>query len=247
MNDLTADVMPYLNSLTGIVEVQRFGPDSAPTHRIIHICDEPGMPRSEFAASLADGEEVELSEEELDRRYRRYVKRVRSLQQHQGYFISALLKRGGAKRIHVGNFPVGADEELNERIDEAQKNEVEIDVLRSKTMELVTAKAPPNEVVEAEHKVSLQAGDHHIDLMLLGVAPQLKSYGDIDQVIPVGVDDEAAPDERAEAIVQKLLEDGPVTYVVLDKAFDLAIAVDRLSEGKAEYIRVEVDAIAPPE
>ncbi|MEX1228949.1 MAG: hypothetical protein WEB58_01840 [Planctomycetaceae bacterium] len=43
-------------------------------------------------------------------------------------------------------------------------------------------------------------------------------------------------------IVRMLLESGPMSYVILGGSHDLAENVERLSGGKAEYLRMELEA-----
>ena len=64
---------------------------------------------------------------------------------------------------------------------------------------------------------------------------------------PVGDDGTVTIDEkkievREDAQVQLLLEQGPFDLIILGGAHDLSDNIDRLSGGKAEYIRVETSA-----
>ena len=52
----------------------------------------------------------------------------------------------------------------------------------------------------------------------------------------------ARTEARENFIVRTLLESGPVTYVILGGSHDLAENVERLTGGKAEYLRVELEA-----
>ena len=55
-------------------------------------------------------------------------------------------------------------------------------------------------------------------------------------------DDPEAIEAREDFIVRTLLESGPVSVVILGGSHDLAKNVERLSGGKAEYLRVELEA-----
>ncbi|MEX0805830.1 MAG: hypothetical protein WD688_21305 [Candidatus Binatia bacterium] len=55
-------------------------------------------------------------------------------------------------------------------------------------------------------------------------------------------EDAAAIEAREDFIVRTLLESGPVSYVILGGSHDLKDNVERLSGGKAEYLRVELEA-----
>ena len=258
IDDLSANAVETLRHIPGVANVQRWGLDERPTHRIVHIADLHFVEREAYAADLRSLAGEPLSEAEIDRRYSQLLDEVEFVQEQQLTVLRCLIQHHGLKRIHVEGLTRQDQAVFNAKVSALRKLSSQIAGLQKGRDELVSdnrADAETKRFIEGIKKVEAQ---YRRDLLQIGAAGLLLLDGEIDAVLPL--EDEAAyraadpvdsngvvtidaekNEAREDGQVRLLLDSGPFALIVLGGAHDLSDNVHRLSGGQAEYIRVEVE------
>jgi hypothetical protein len=219
-------------NLPGVAEVEILIPVGRPTHRIVHIADWHFVPRNAFAADIRDQFDDAIADEEIDQLYAKHLGEVQHVQAAQRQLLRELIRRHGLKQVFC--------EGLTES--EMPVYSAIINHLRRRGMN--------------EH--GLLAGWQGIDeaALRVGAAGQLLAIGELCEVVPAEdepaferanpfagdrgepVFDGPANAARQAAIVQRMLESGPVAVIVLGGGHDLSKQVRQLGGGQCEYVKV---------
>lgn len=239
-DDLSVDAAKEFQELRMVGDVHRTGPEGAtPTQRIIHICSTPVELRETLAEPIespsTDSSDGESSATDLASR----LEYVETVQQQQTDLIREILKRGTVRRIYVSKSAVGDESEIETHVKELKGIEKQLEKDREAFDELMLAKATGSESDETRSRIKSLEDRYFTKLLALGVGFQFKFRGEIEELVPIAGDDSGSLET---AIVETLLKDGPTSFLVLDEAYSLAEAVESLSQGQAEYIRVKVQA-----
>ncbi len=258
LNDLSSNPIDVLEQHPDIVEVTRYGPDSQPLHRIIHIADWHYVERDDYAADLRALSVEPISDEVLDHRFAKLIDKVERVQIQQMTVLQWLIKNHGLKRVYLEGLTKRDLPIFDAKIEALREVSKGLSDLRQKQSELLSATepdAPTQRILEGIQKLEKQ---YRRDLLRLGAAGQLVLSGELEGVLPLedekahqaakpiadngGVSfDQEKIEARQDGQAHLLLEGGPFSTIILGGAHDLSDNLDRLSEGKAEYIRVEVE------
>lgn len=238
LHDPARPAAPLLSRLPGVESVEVVNARSRATHRIVHLLNWHFIPKPLFAADLRSQSQRTLSDDEIDRRYARFLDDVEAIQQEQMEVFRRLIHEHGLRQVYYEGF-----------------SKAELPAFR----QLVTAlKRIERRQPRGETAIEQFLRDEYRnDLLRLGAPGRLLMSGELDAVLPVEDaallkaanpvqnDGTVRLDEdvirlRENAIVGHLLEGGPVSVVVLGGAHDLS---NNLPES-CEYIRVQTKQYA---
>jgi len=241
LDDLSADVSAILRSLPGVVDVQRHGP-AHPSHRIVHLLDWHYVSRDDYAADLRS--QGEIPNTEVDRNWEDLLTEVAAVQEEQLAIVRRLIEQHGLRQVYI--------EGLTDR--DVPFFRAKVAALREIREELSELRKLVKESGSIPLEEELKAIEERFrrDLLQVGAAGRLLMEGKV-EVLPLDdadaydaanpvkngsvVLDERRIEARQDAQVKRLLR-GNFALVILGSAHDLADNLDRLSGGKAEYIRV---------
>lgn len=198
--------------------------------RIIHLCNWHMVPRELFAKAMtADGK----TEEEIDEFYSEHLTEVESVPDEQRSLLPFLIEELKLRAVYIEGLIPDEVEHFKKRAAMACRAKVRDD--------------DPTEQFFA----AIVRGDK----LMIGIAGQLNAVGKLDvlpsedRVVfeaanPVGTDGEIHTDgteneTRESAIVRNMLKAGPVSFIVLGNAHDLA---DNIPDD-CEYVRIETDRV----
>ncbi len=215
----TAPTLPLdPQHLRQFAQVEILLPVHRPTRRIIHILDWHFVSAEAFQADTPDGN------------YEDHLTLVRTVQANQRRLLESL----SVEAVYVESLTPENLEQFKRQL---------------------TVMQPP---MESESGLSqfLQA-EYELDLLRIGAVGQLAREGKLD-VLPA--EDQAAYERanpieapewmvsnevREDAIVEKLLAGPPVAVIVLGMGHDLRDNIERLSDGRCEYVRMSVEGLPP--
>ena len=257
--DLSAGAVPLLRQLPNVVKVERHGPATLPTHRIIHIADWHFVPKDDFAADLRSQSSEPISDEAIDRQYAEHLDEVEAIQSEQIEFLRTLIQKHGLKRIHIEGLAEKEEFIFDAKVSALRKVGLELVELRNEKKQFLALGDPDDDTRKIIDGIEEIEAQHRSDLLHLGAAGRLLLSGEIEAVLPlenaaahaasnpVSDDGSVALDQekieaREDAQARLLLDGEPVAIIILGGAHDLSGNVERLSGGKAEYIRLEVKA-----
>lgn len=203
---------------------------------IIHILNDHYVAPEVFAADLKDQDST-ITQEQIDKRYLEFLKKVKSLQKEQVKLLRRLIKRYKLKSVYI--------EGLTEKNYKGTMRFIETLKNYEKT------KTPP----ESDFDILVEA-QNSIDLNELGAAGQLVVNGELETLLPAEdseameaanpvrddgkvVFDKEADERREDAIVDNLLKGSGVVVITLGEDHDLRDNLKRLSK-KVHYRRVKV-------
>lgn len=257
LSDLSCDAVAILRQAPGVANVQRHAPESTPSQRIVHIADWHFVDRDLYAADVRSHSREPLSEEAIDRLFAELLDEVEVMQEQQMRLLRWLIEHHGLRYVHIESLAKEDQPIIDAKIRSLREIGEEIAELRKQKESLVA-----NLDDDARRII---AGIEHIearyrrDLLQLGAAGRLVLSAELAGVLPL--EDEKAYraanpladdgtvtldrqkiEERQDGQVRLLLNSGPFSVIVLGGAHELSDNVERLSGGKAEYIRVEVEA-----
>lgn len=237
-----------LRGLPGAAGVEVLVSAPRPANRIIHILDWHFVPRDLYAPDLRQAAGRQLSDREVDDRFRELVREVDAVQQDQEVILDALATRHDLRRVLVEGLTPKGVANYREVLSVFKATEDRIARLRESAAGLDPRPA------DIDHQVETMTRDLRERSLEYGAAGRLMGRGLID-VLPLDDADllEAAkpvqPDgtvrfdpEKVEARhdgqVRRALAAGPCAVLVLGGAHDLSASVRRLGGGSTEYIRV---------
>jgi len=241
--DFSADAVPFLRQLPHVAHVGRHGPKQA-SHRIIHIIDWHFVEKKAFAADLGSGED------EIDALYEQHLDDVAAIQDHQVELLRALIQHG-LKKLHIEGLAVGDEFIFDAKIKALRRAGEELAGLQEEKAKLLDLE-PDEETRAIIEQIEGVEAEHHRDLLRLGAAGRLalddeiavlpledaKAYAASNPVVGESVVfDQAKIEAREDALVRILLRE-PVAVISLVGDHDLSNNRD----GRAEYIRIEVEA-----
>lgn len=259
LDDLSLDVPPVLRQLPDVAKVHRHGPTDRRTHRIVHVADWHFVEKDRFADDLRSGSDQSISDEEIDRLHRDHLAEVEKVQRQQLVVLRILVQKHGLRQIWIEGL---IDRDLlifDAKISALRTVGQRLVDLRRQRDELLDEGEPDEDVQKIIAGIEEVEQQYRRDLLQIGAAGQLLLDGEIDAVLPledadayaaanpVGDDgavtlDQEKIEAREDAQVRRLLDAGPFALIILGGAHDLAGNVERLTDGKAEYIRVELAA-----
>jgi hypothetical protein len=259
LDDLSTNATAILRQLPGVVEVKRSGTSEKPTHRIVHLLDWHFVDRDDYAADLRSLSDGPLSDEEIDSRFSDLLDEVELVQEQQLAVLRSLIKLHGLKRIHVEGLTEQDKFIFDAKISALRKVGQQLADLRKDNSELLADKEPDAETKKIIDGIEQVEQQYRRNLLQIGAAGKLLLSGELESVLPLEdaeayaaanpVDEDGAVTldqkkikTRQDGQVRLLLDNGPFAVIVLGGAHDLSDNVNRLSGGKAEYIRVEVEA-----
>ena len=254
LDDLNHSVEGLLRGLPGVsdVEVHRV---NKPTHRIIHLRDWHYISRDLFAI---DHRDEALTDEELDQRYQKFLQGVDSVQLEQMTLLRTLIQQHGLKRLFCEGLASRDMPNYWEKISilkDMEANQIaQLKRQLNEVRELLVQSPDPEAQVMEEKILDLLYGNYW-RLVEMGASGRLLVSGEIEEVLPMEdyeILDAANPvtsegqvqfDEkkvqaRRDAIVKNVLKAGPFGLMILGGDHDLSENVQRVGEGKCEYIRV---------
>lgn len=258
LHDLTSNPLHLLHQAPFVAGVKRHGPDAQPTHRIVHIADWHFVGRDDYAADLRSLSDEPILDEDIDRRFAELLDEVERVQKQQMAFLSWLIKHHKLKRVHIEGLAEQDQFIIEAKIRTLQNVGKTIAELRQENSDLLSGKEPDAESKEIIDGIRQVEEKYRRDVLQLGAAGRMVLSGELEGVLPledqqahqaanpVAEDgtvtlDQKLIEARRDGQVRLLLDSGPFAVIVLGGAHDLSGNVKRLSDGKAEYIRVEVE------
>jgi hypothetical protein len=250
LDNLDADAVAMLRQLPGVVEVVRHGPEGRPSSRIVHLLDWHYVARSTYSADLRSQSAEPIWDEEIDRAWEEHLHQVAAVQREQMLFLRHLVRRHGLRRVYIEGLTERDVPTFQAKIAALRKIKADLDGLRGLLEEEDGRLLTHLESLEREfRRDSLQlgaAGRMLMDGTIEAVLP-LEDPDTYEAANPVAEDGTVALDQeriaaREEAQAKRLLSSGRFCLIVLGGAHDLADNLDRLSDGRAEYIRVGMRA-----
>lgn len=259
IEDLSVDPVPLLQKLPHVVEVTRHGPEGEPAHRIIHIADWHFVERDAFAADLRSQSEAPLSDQEIDQRYDEFLGEVELVQKQQMALLRALIEDHGLNRVHFEGVTEETQKSFEAKVSALRKVGQKVEALRDAKEEMVAKGNLESSQQRLAQMIEEMEEEYRRGLLQIGAAGRLLMEGDIEAVLPledadayaaanpVKADGSVTLDEerieaRQDGQTRLLLDQGPFSVIILGGAQDLSDNLERLSDGTAEYVRVDVDA-----
>jgi len=199
--------------------------------RIVHLCNWHMVPRELFAKAMtADGKTAA----EIDQFYAQHLDEVESVQNEQRSLILFLVTALNMKAVHIeGLMPD------------------EVELFQKRAAKAMNARVKDSDPIE-----QLFAAIVRRDKLMVGIAGQMNAEGNLkvlpaedraafDAANPVGADgaihnDAAENETRESVIVKTMLNSGPVSFIVLGVAHNLADNVP----NDCEYVRIETKRVA---
>lgn len=257
LHDLASNPVHILRKAPHVAEVKRHGPDAPPTHRIVHIADWHFVERDDYAADLRSLSDEPISDEDIDRRFAELLDEVERVQDQQMAVLRWLIKQHGLKRVHIEGLTKRDQFIIDAKIRVLRNVGKELAELRQENSELLSESEPDDKTQEIIDGIRQLEEQYHRDLLQLGAAGRLVLSGELEGVLPLEdekayqaanpvaedgsvIFDQKKIEARQDGQVRLLLDNGPFAVITLGGAHDLSDNVERLSDGKAEYIRVEV-------
>jgi hypothetical protein len=219
-----------------------------------------------FAADIRDIADEAVPEARIDALYEQHLLEVELAQIEQKAILRCLIKHHGLRRVSqegvarrdlpIYRAKLKVMRDVAKRVPGLRKEHA--DIARTLCeMERVDKRDPADfrSMVEIKEKIEELLYAHRLDLLRIGTAGQLQMTGELEDVLPLhdatlldkanplaggkGVTlDSDAIEARQDAQVQKLIKAGGFALGILGGVHDLSDNLDRLSDGKAEYIRV---------
>jgi hypothetical protein len=263
IDDLDISVLDLLRHLPGVAEVEVGVKAEKPACRIVHLRDWHFVPKDLFAIDMKNAHGRELSTEEIDRLYQEHQLEVEAVQLEEMALLRCLIKHHGLKRLYFEGLTAIDFPNYMEKI--AVLKDMEYSQISDLRKELVkvreTIKAmDPNsgrhaEAKKIEAEISDMIEQHDLRLLEIGAPGRLLIAGEIDEVLPLDdaeLLDRAKPvtpegkvrldpvklKARQDAQVNAVMGKGSFGLIVLGGSHDLSESVQRLGQGKCEYIRV---------
>ena len=244
ITEMNVSAEEILNSLPGVVSVERMSSGENPTKRIIHIRDWHFVTKADYAKDLRDTAENPLSDAEIDAQYEQLLLEVGMVQLEQLALLRLLRRHHGLVHICI--------EGLVER--DVSIYEAKVRVLRDfgdKISELRESRVDLDDDEDSEliGQIDAVLENYRRDILQLGAAGQMVLSGEITNIRPsesleayeqadplkdgTVVLDEKVIERRQDAIASVLTANS-VSLVILGGAHDLA---DNLP-ADVEYLRV---------
>jgi len=214
--------------------------------------------RDDYAADLRALSDEPISDEDLDRRFTELLDEVERVQEQQMAVLRWLITHHGLKRVHIEGLTKLDQGIIEIKIRALQSVGKLLSELRQENSDLLSEQEPDAETAQIIEGIRKVEEKYRRDLLQLGAAGRLVLSGDLEGVLPLEdekVFDAANPvaedgtvtfDQekiaaRQDGQVRLLLEGEPFAVIILGGGHDLSDNVKRLSDGKAEYLRVEVE------
>lgn len=257
LNNLNSNPIDTLQQHPDIADVKRYGSDEQPLHRIIHIADWHYVDREDYAADLRSLSDEPISDEDIDRRFAELLGEVDRVQVQQMAVLRWLIKHFGLKQVHLEGLTKPDQLIFNAKVEGLRVVGKELSDLRQEHRELFADSepdVPTRRIIDGIQKLEKQ---YHRDILQLGAAGRLVLSGELEGVLPLEDEkahqaarpiaedgtvsfDQEKIEDREDSQARLLLNGGHLSIIILGGAHDLSDNLDRLSDGKAEYIRVEV-------
>lgn len=264
IDDLDISVDDLLRQLPGVVQVEvGVRPGKKPTCRIVHLRDWHFVPKDLYALDMKHATGRELSDEEIDRLHRELLLEVEVVQLEQMALLRCLIKHHGLNRIYCEGLTANDLPSYKEKVavlkDMEKKQISELRKQLADVREIQKRADPKSDRHDQAKKIEAEIADmidqHHLRLLELGAPGRLLIAGEIEEVLPLddaGLLESAKPvtpegkirldpeklKARRDAQVKGVLEKGAFGLIVLGGAHDLSENVQRLGQGRCEYIRV---------
>lgn len=247
-----------LRKLPHVAAVEQSGPDK-PSHRIIHIADWHYVEQAAFAADMRSQGAWSVGEEEISRRYLTFLSDVEAVQDQQFALLSRLAKDHKLKGVYVEGLAERDMSIFKAKVRALRKVERDLAELRKEKAELIALGEPDEETRGIVTAINELEQEHRRRLLQLGAAGRLLVTGELETALPLEdaaaraaanpvtkdgrIDlNQARNQAREDAQVRLLLAGESVSVIILGGGHDLADNVERLSGGRAQYIRVKLKA-----
>lgn len=237
------------------------------THRIIHIRNWHFLPKDLFAAEFRQINGAKSKQSTIDPRYEEFLSEVEAVQQEQIAMLRRLIQQHGLTVVYYEGLikdevplyrsKVKSLRKLGESIPEIEFNIRELRLFRrelEESDEQISARI--ENATNIEQKLKRVLNNYRYDLLQIGAAGRLLMSGELKDVRPV--DDRSqlarsnpqtsngsirrvsktAIESREDSQVRCLLKSSGTAVVILGGGHDLTNNVDRLSNGKCQYVRV---------
>jgi hypothetical protein len=219
--------------------------NDAPPQRIIHVKNWHWIPKAPFAIDQRVLE-PDLTEEQIDVRYGRFLDDIEELQKEQAELIRQLARQYGLRSaFYEGITPD------NLQAFQAANNRLK---LTHRLQDKMKSYEETTETIEIRRNLDQLAKDLREDRIQLGAIGSLIRDGDLDDVIPLEStemleaanpitqdgqirSDSVAGTAREAEMVRRILAGGPVAIVVLGGAHDLSDALKKASPSASYETR----------
>lgn len=255
-------------TLAGCSQAPKSPPASLP-RQALHVCNWHYIPKDHFAADLKTASGNQLTQEDLEAQYNEFLDEVEAFQREQIKELRELIKEHGLKHIWLEGLTDSRMPEYEELIKQTRAIEAEslpkaLEEL-SKVRGLIAAFEADGqnspELTDAraiESKLTTLMHEQRERRLRLGAPGLLYMSGEIAEIKPLEDDaafakanpvtsdgtvvfDEAASDERDEAIAQRIIDaQEPISLIVLGGGHKLDRNLWQLSDGKVYCQRIEL-------
>jgi hypothetical protein len=244
IEDLGAPAADILRQLPGVAGVEVLVACPKPTHRIIHLRDWHFVPRDLFALDVRQSSTRPLSEQEVDALYREHLLQVELVQLEQVALLRALAKHHGLRRVLLEGLTPEGIPSFRDVVAALRDTQERLGDLAQEHAK-VRGKSPA-----VDQEVDELLRRHREELLPYGAAVHLVLAHEV-EVLPLDEQealDRAKPgkatvdppklEARHAAQVQAALASERCSLLVLGGSHDLSVAIDKLSAGGVEYLRV---------
>lgn len=243
IDDLASDVTDILRLLPGVASVDASQADK-PTSRIIHLLDWY-FPRHENYVS----ESLQVfppSTEEKEAWREVFWLEAELAQFEQVALLRCLIRHHGVKRVFVEGLTEENAAEYRQTIASLRRLETELPEIQEQQRAVGQqiqkiqesggdASAQSAQQQETQTQIDEIVRERRLNLLRVGAIGRLVVTGEIEDVHPLDKEQSDADDD---ARVRSLLDQGPVSFIVLDGDHNLTESIQRLSEGRSEYVRI---------
>jgi hypothetical protein len=253
IDDLSAPTVEILRQLPGVASVEVLVAAKKPTHRVIHLADWHFVDRELFALELRGA--GASTDQEVDARYRDFLRQVELVQLEQEGLLRCLLQHHHLRRIlYEGLTPVETRAYRDKAAELREAGPAIQEQLQEARRLLKAAGKEGTERYSQALRVEKAAlgllEEHRLDVLRLGAPGRLVGV----EVLPLDdaalLDkgkpvrdgkvklDPAAVKARNDAPVRAALQSGPVSLIILGGGHDLnrqlSVGPHRLHENAAE-------------
>ena len=237
------------------------------THRIIHIRNWHFLPKDLFAAEFRQINGASAKQSAIDEAYQEFLGEVESVQAEQIRLLRRLIRKHGLKTVYYEGLiedelplyraKIRSLRQLEKSLSEIKFNIQELELLRMEFQQSAEENsARIKNITQIELKLKRVLKDYQSDLLQIGAAGRLLMSGELKDVRPLDTHsglEQSNPraadgslrrvsartiESREDAQVRYLLKSSGTAVVILGGAHDLTNNVDRLSNGKCQYVRV---------
>jgi hypothetical protein len=215
-----------------------------PSHRIIHLRDWHTVSYDLFAADVREQVGRPISEEDIDKLFRKHLLEVELVQLEQAAILRCLVRHHGLKCVLAEGLTARGLENYKEIVAALRDRDSQLAGLRKPRGEL-NGEAPAIDEIVKEHRRMLLEYGTAVRLEMerqLQVLP-LDDCELHEQAKPVSTDgkleiDAAKLEARHDFQVKAAIASGPCSFIILGGNHDLSESVRRLGCGATEYVRV---------